>query len=87
MAIKLSKLSAEASKDFLLEVHIITKLQHSRVVSLLGICVEETTLISVYKYFPNGSLEEKLHGESHRLFVSPMLQSEVDHGFSFMDFF
>ncbi|RRT50768.1 hypothetical protein B296_00042889 [Ensete ventricosum] len=63
VAIKLSKLSAEASKDFLLEVHIITKLQHSRVVSLLGICVEETTLISVYKYFPNGSLEEKLHGD------------------------
>ncbi|CAL9782691.1 unnamed protein product [Musa acuminata subsp. burmannicoides] len=63
VAIKLSKLSAEASKDFLLEVHIITKLQHSRVVSLLGICVEEATLISVYKYFPNGSLEEKLHGD------------------------
>ncbi|URD78918.1 kinase family [Musa troglodytarum] len=63
VAIKLSKLSAEASKDFLLEVHIVTKLQHSRVVSLLGICVEETTLISVYNYFPNGSLEEKLHGD------------------------
>ncbi|CAL4913499.1 unnamed protein product [Urochloa decumbens] len=63
VAIKLSKASAEASKDFLREVDIITKLQHSRIVPLIGVCVEGPNLISVYSYLPRGSLEDNLHGE------------------------
>ncbi|CAL4930051.1 unnamed protein product [Urochloa decumbens] len=63
VAIKLSKASAEASKDFLREVDIITKLQHSRIVPLIGVCVEGPSLISVYSYLPRGSLEDNLHGE------------------------
>ncbi|CAL4938480.1 unnamed protein product [Urochloa decumbens] len=62
VAIKLSKASAEASKDFLREVDIITKLQHSRIVPLIGVCVEGPSLISVYSYLPRGSLEDNLHG-------------------------
>ena len=62
MAIKLSKLSAEASRDFLLEVDIMTKLQPKRMVPLMGICAEDNHLISVYSYFSKGSLEENLHG-------------------------
>ncbi|XP_062210528.1 protein kinase STUNTED-like [Phragmites australis] len=63
VAIKLSKASAEASKDFLREVDIITKLQHSRIVPLIGVCVEGPNLISIYSYLPRGSLEDNLHGE------------------------
>ncbi|CAN6284981.1 unnamed protein product [Urochloa humidicola] len=63
VAIKLSKASVEASKDFLREVDIITKLQHSRIVPLIGVCVEGPNLISVYSYLPRGSLEDNLHGE------------------------
>ncbi|KAK8446362.1 hypothetical protein SEVIR_9G477200v4 [Setaria viridis] len=63
VAIKLSKASAEASKDFLREVDIITKLQHHRIVPLIGVCVEGPNLISVYSYLPRGSLEDNLHGE------------------------
>ncbi|KAJ1298023.1 hypothetical protein BS78_01G422200 [Paspalum vaginatum] len=63
VAIKLSKASAEASKDFLREVDIITKLQHQRIVPLIGVCVEGPNLISVYSYLPRGSLEDNLHGE------------------------
>ncbi|KAL6648482.1 hypothetical protein ACP70R_012706 [Stipagrostis hirtigluma subsp. patula] len=63
VAIKLSKASAEASKDFLREVDIITKLQHPRIVPLIGVCVEGPNLISVYSYLPRGSLEDNLHGE------------------------
>ncbi|XP_008813513.2 serine/threonine-protein kinase RIPK-like [Phoenix dactylifera] len=63
VAIKLSKLSAEASRDFLLEVDIMTKLQHKLMVPLMGICVEDNHLISVYSYFSKGSLEENLHGK------------------------
>ncbi|KAG2542204.1 probable receptor-like serine/threonine-protein kinase At5g57670 [Panicum virgatum] len=63
VAIKLSKASAEASKDFLREVDIITKLQHQRILPLIGVCVEGPNLISVYSCLPRGSLEENLHGE------------------------
>ncbi|XP_029120056.1 protein kinase STUNTED isoform X1 [Elaeis guineensis] len=63
VAIKLSKLSAEASRDFLLEVDIMTKLQPKRMVPLMGICAEDNHLISVYSYFSKGSLEENLHGK------------------------
>ncbi|WOL07293.1 putative receptor-like serine/threonine-protein kinase [Canna indica] len=64
VAIKLSKLSEEASRDFLLEVKIITKLDHKLIVPLIGICIEYNTLISVYNYFPTGNLEENLHGKN-----------------------
>ncbi|KAJ0969929.1 hypothetical protein J5N97_022806 [Dioscorea zingiberensis] len=63
VAIKVSKLLAESSKNFLLEVDIITSLKHDHVVPLIGICMEETSLISVYSYFSKGSLEENLHGQ------------------------
>ncbi|ONK72617.1 uncharacterized protein A4U43_C04F21270 [Asparagus officinalis] len=62
VAIKMSKLSKETSRDFLLEADIITKLQHERVVPLLGICIECQTFLSIYGYFSKGSLEENLHG-------------------------
>lgn len=62
VAIKLCKASVEASKDFLREVDIITKLQHHRIVPLIGVCVEGRNLISVYRYLPRGSLEDNLHG-------------------------
>ncbi|XP_042440305.1 probable serine/threonine-protein kinase PBL5 isoform X3 [Zingiber officinale] len=61
VAIKLSKLSEETSRHFLLEVDIITKLEHKLIVPLLGICIEDSTLVSVYKYFQKGNLEENLH--------------------------
>ncbi|KAH0457032.1 hypothetical protein IEQ34_014939 [Dendrobium chrysotoxum] len=61
VAIKLSKLSEESSRDFLLEVDIVTRLQHDRVVPLIGICVEDDNLLSVYSYFSRGNLEENLH--------------------------
>ncbi|XP_020248400.1 PTI1-like tyrosine-protein kinase 1 isoform X2 [Asparagus officinalis] len=62
VAIKLSKLSKETSKIFLLEADIITNLKHERIVPLLGICVECKNFLSVYGYFSKGSLEENLHG-------------------------
>ncbi|RLN18505.1 putative proline-rich receptor-like protein kinase PERK11 [Panicum miliaceum] len=66
VAIKLSKASTEASKDFLREVDIITKLQHQRILPLIGVCVEGPNLISVYRYLPRGSLEDNLHGEKSK---------------------
>uniref|UniRef100_A0ACD5WXX8 Uncharacterized protein n=1 Tax=Avena sativa TaxID=4498 RepID=A0ACD5WXX8_AVESA len=63
VAIKLCRASKEASKDFLREVDILTKLQHDRIVPLSGVCVEGRNLVSVYRYLPRGSLEDNLHGK------------------------
>ncbi|KAM7482751.1 hypothetical protein LguiB_007334 [Lonicera macranthoides] len=63
VAVKILKSSKEAWKDFALEVDIMTTLGHKNITSLLGICVEDNHLISVYDYMPRGNLEENLHSE------------------------
>ncbi|ESW03706.1 hypothetical protein PHAVU_011G035600 [Phaseolus vulgaris] len=64
VAVKVLHSSKEAWKDFALEVEIISPLRHKNITPLLGICTENNTLISVYDYLPQGSLEENLHGKS-----------------------
>ncbi|RYR69878.1 hypothetical protein Ahy_A03g016414 isoform A [Arachis hypogaea] len=62
IAVKVLQSSKEARKEFALEVEIISSLEHRNITPLLGICIEDSELISVYDYFPKGSLEENLHG-------------------------
>ncbi|WJX45214.1 hypothetical protein P8452_32109 [Trifolium repens] len=64
IAVKVLKSSKEAWKDFAFEVEIISSLKHKNITQLLGICIEDNTLISVYDYFPKGSLEANLHGKN-----------------------
>ncbi|KAG6477704.1 receptor-like cytosolic serine/threonine-protein kinase RBK1 isoform X2 [Zingiber officinale] len=80
VAVKLSKLSEETSRHFLLEVDIITKLEHELIVPLLGICIEDGTLVSVYKYFQKGSLEENLHGKKGNCLLNWNLRFRVAIG-------
>lgn len=70
VAVKLFKSYNEAQKDFSLEIDIMSSLNHPYIMPLLGLCVEENHLISVYDYFPRGSLEDNLHGKllSPRIF-------------------
>ncbi|KAG9442715.1 hypothetical protein H6P81_018569 [Aristolochia fimbriata] len=63
IAVKVSKSSKQAWKDFLLEVDIITSLHHETVVSLVGICVNDSDPISVYRLMSRGSLDENLHSD------------------------
>ncbi|KAI4297766.1 hypothetical protein L6164_037634 [Bauhinia variegata] len=46
-------------------MEIITSLNHKNITPLLGVCIEDNSLISVYDFFPKGSLEEILHSESN----------------------
>ncbi|CAN6485266.1 unnamed protein product [Victoria cruziana] len=62
LAVKILKTSEEAWKEFLLEVEIISSLEHKNVISLVGVCVEQNSLIAVYNFLPRGSLEYYLHG-------------------------
>ncbi|XP_028787468.1 probable receptor-like protein kinase At5g18500 [Neltuma alba] len=64
IAVKVLQSSKEACRDFAQEVEIISSLKHKYITPLLGICVAENALISVYEFFPKGSLEENLHGEN-----------------------
>ncbi|GAB2291946.1 hypothetical protein Dimus_026196 [Dionaea muscipula] len=62
VAVKVVKSSEESWKDFSLEINIISSIKHKNITSLLGVCIENHELISVYEFMPKGSLEETLHG-------------------------
>ncbi|KAL7237027.1 hypothetical protein ACSBR1_020166 [Camellia fascicularis] len=64
VAVKVLKFSKEAWKDFTQEVDIMSSLKHKNITPLLGICVEDNELISVYDFLSGGNLEENLHGNS-----------------------
>ena len=64
VAVKILQSSKEAWKDFAHEVDIISSLKHEHITALLGACMEDNALISVYDFFPRGSLEENLHGKA-----------------------
>lgn len=63
IAVKVLQPSKEACNDFAQEVEIISSLKHKYITPLLGICISENALISVYEFFPKGSLEANLHGK------------------------
>lgn len=62
VAVKVLKSYKEAWNDFILEVDIISSLNHQNITPLIGVCTEDNSLILVYDFLPKGSLEESLHG-------------------------
>ncbi|KAL5557844.1 hypothetical protein UlMin_034055 [Ulmus minor] len=65
-AVKVLKSYKEAWNDFSLEVNIVSSINHKHISPLIGLSVENSRLLSVYDFYPNGSLEENLHGENGR---------------------
>ncbi|XP_078448274.1 protein kinase STUNTED-like [Wolffia australiana] len=64
VAVKVPNSSAEAAAaDLVAEVDIVTSLKHPNIVSMVGIGIKDDALVSVYKHFSRGSLEENLHGK------------------------
>ncbi|XP_050363713.1 LOW QUALITY PROTEIN: protein kinase STUNTED [Argentina anserina] len=61
LAVKILKPSEDVLKEFVLEIEIITTLNHKNIISLLGFCFEDNLLL-VYDFLSRGSLEENLHG-------------------------
>jgi hypothetical protein len=62
VAVKVMQSSKQAFKDFALEVEIMSSLNHTSIAPLHGICIKDETLISVYDYFPQGTLDQNLRG-------------------------
>ncbi|XP_057729038.1 protein kinase STUNTED [Arachis stenosperma] len=69
LAVKILKPSDEVLKEFLLEIEIITTLNHKNIISLLGFCFENGNLLLVYDLLSRGSLEENLHGSKKNSLV------------------
>ncbi|KAG8378218.1 hypothetical protein BUALT_Bualt08G0114900 [Buddleja alternifolia] len=62
LAVKILKTSEDALKEFVLEIEIITVLNHKNIISLFGFCFEDNNLLLVYDFLSRGSLEDNLHG-------------------------
>ena len=67
VAVKILKQTKGVLNDFVAEIEIITALNHKNVISLLGYCFENSSLLLAYNYLSRGSLEENLHGKDSDL--------------------
>ncbi|CAO2827112.1 unnamed protein product [Amaranthus hypochondriacus] len=55
------KMDMQATKEFLAELNVLTRVHHLNLVRLIGYCVEEC-LFLVYEYIENGNLSQHLRG-------------------------
>ncbi|XP_057495381.1 protein kinase STUNTED-like isoform X2 [Actinidia eriantha] len=62
LAVKVLKPSEDVFRQFVLEIEIITVLNHKNIISLLGFCFDGNNLLLVYNFLSRGSLQDNLHG-------------------------
>ncbi|KAG8098899.1 hypothetical protein GUJ93_ZPchr0013g35141 [Zizania palustris] len=62
-AVKILKPSVDALREFITEVETATSLQHDNIVSLRGFSSDNYSLVLVYDYMLQGSLDKALHGK------------------------
>ncbi|XP_059294349.1 probable serine/threonine-protein kinase PBL7 [Lycium ferocissimum] len=58
---KLNHSGLQGDKEFFVEVHMLSLLQHPNLVNLIGYCIEGEQRLLIYEFMPLGSLEYHLH--------------------------
>lgn len=58
---QLDRNGLQGSREFLVEVLMLSLLHHPNLVNLIGCCAEGDQRLLVYEYMPMGSLEDHLH--------------------------
>ncbi|KAK9267673.1 hypothetical protein L1049_010104 [Liquidambar formosana] len=61
---QLDRNGLQGSREFLVEVMMLSLVHHPNLVNLIGYCAEGDQRILVYEYMPNGTLEDHLLGRS-----------------------
>lgn len=70
VAIKqLDRNGTQGIREFVVEVLTLSNAEHTNLVKLMGYCAEGDQRLLVYEFMPLGSLEDHLHGKSHKFNV------------------